>query len=57
MLIVGNGKLITRDPANPYLVDGAVVIEGELIKEVGTLAEMKAKYPNAEFVEIGRAHV
>ena len=51
MLIVGNGKLITRDPANPYLVDGAVVIDGELIKEVGTLADMKAKYPNSEFVD------
>ena len=51
MMIVGNGRLITRDPANPYLEDGAVVIEGELVKEVGTLAEMKAKYPNAEFVD------
>ena len=51
MMIVGNGRLITRDPANPYLEDGAVVIEGELVKEVGTLADMKAKYPNAEFVD------
>ena len=51
MLLVGNGKLITRDPALPYVEDGAVVLDGEAVKEVGTLAELKAKYPNAEFVD------
>ena len=51
MLLVGNGKLITRDPALPYLEDGAVVLDGEAVKEVGTLADMKAKYPDAEFVD------
>ena len=51
MLLIGNGKLMTRDPANPYLEDGAVVVEGELIKEVGSLKDMKAKYPQAEFVD------
>ena len=48
MLLVGNGKLFTRDPAMPYLEDGAVVIDGEAIGEVGTQADRKAKYPNAE---------
>ena len=51
MILVGNGKLITRDSALPYLEDGAVVLDGEMVKEVGTLAEMKAKYPDAEFVD------
>ena len=51
MLLVGNGKLITRDPALPYVEDGAVVLDGEAVKEVGTLAELKAKYPDAEFVD------
>ena len=32
MLLVGNGKLITRNPALPYLEDGAVVIDGEVVK-------------------------
>lgn len=51
MYIVGNGKLFTRDDANPYIEDGAVVIEGTLIKEVGTTSDMKAKYADAEFID------
>ena len=51
MLLVGNGKLFTRDPAMPYLEDGAVVIDGEAVREVGTQADLKAKYPNAEYVD------
>ena len=51
MLLVGNGRLITRDEACPYLEDGAVVLDGEVVKEVGTLSDMKAKYPQAEFVD------
>ena len=51
MLLVGNGKLITRDPALPYLEDGAVALDGEVVKEVGALADLKAKYPDAEFVD------
>ncbi|MEG2098065.1 MAG: chlorohydrolase, partial [Pseudoflavonifractor sp.] len=51
MLLIGNGRLITRDPAQPYLEDGAVVIDGEVIKEVGGFADLKAKYPKAEFVD------
>ena len=53
MLLIGNGKLITRDPALPYLADGAVAVEGEVIKEVGQLADLKAKYPDAQFVDAG----
>ncbi len=51
MLLVGNGRLFTRDPLNPYLEDGAVIIDGEVIQEVGTLSALKAKYPTAEFVD------
>ncbi len=51
MLLIGNGRVITRDRENPYLEDGAVVTEGEDIKEVGTLQAMKEKYPEAEFVD------
>ena len=51
MYILANGKLITRDPANGYLPDGGVVIEGTKIKEVGKSAELKAKYPEAEFID------
>ncbi len=34
-----------------YLPDGAVVIDGDTVQEVGSLADMKAKYPAAEFVD------
>ena len=51
MLLIGNGRLITRDPALPYLADGAVAVEGEVVKEMGTLADLKAKYPDALFVD------
>ena len=51
MYILANGKLITRSQTMPYLPDGGVVIEGTKIKEVGTTAELKAKYPEAEFID------
>ena len=51
MLLVGNGKLITRDSTLPYLADGAVALDGDMVKEVGPFAELKAKYPDAEFVD------
>ena len=51
MYLVANGRLITRDPAMGYLPDGGVVIDGTKIKEVGTTAALKAKYPQAEFID------
>ena len=51
MYILANGKLITRDPACGYLPDGGVVIDGTKIKEVGKTADLKAKYPEAEFID------
>ena len=51
MLLVGNGRVITRDSALPYLEDGAVAIDGRKIREVGPLAQLRAKYPQAQFVD------
>lgn len=51
MLLIGNGRLITRSESTPYLECGAVVLDGELVKEVGTQEAMQAKYPDAEFVD------
>ena len=34
MYILANGKLITRDPALPYLADGGVAIDGANIAAV-----------------------
>ena len=51
MLIIGNGKLITRDSNNPYISDGAVVLDGSIICELGSTAEMKQKFPKADFID------
>ena len=51
MLILGNGRVITRDEKNPYLENGAVAIDGTTIKKVGTLEEVKAACPDAEFID------
>ena len=51
MYILANGRLITRSQTNPYLPDGGVVIDGTKILETGTTAELRAKYPRAEFID------
>lgn len=51
MLLIGNGRVITRDSDNPYFEKGAVVIDGEVIKEVGEESQLKSKYPDAEYVD------
>ena len=53
MMLIGNGRLITRDD-DIFYDDGAVVIDGKLIKDVGTTSEMKAKYPDADFIDAKR---
>ena len=51
MYLIANGKLITRDSAMPYLENGGVAVEGARILEVGETAALKAKYPQAEFID------
>lgn len=50
MLLIGNGRVITRDN-NLFYDNGAVLIDGQLIKEVGDGAQLRAKYPQAEFID------
>ena len=51
MLIIGNGRVITRDSANPYIESGAVAVEGTQIKRVGDLETLKKEFPDAEFID------
>ena len=52
MVLVTNGRLITRDPdARGYYEKGAVVYEGSKIVEVGEEAALTAKYPQAEKID------
>lgn len=53
MMIIGGGRVLTNDPANPFLDDGAVAIEGDLIVAVGPRAELTASYEGAEFFDVG----
>ena len=51
MLVVGNGKLITRNNDLPYIDNGAVAIEGTKISEIGTTKEIREKYKDAEYID------
>lgn len=51
MIIVGNGKLVTRDSEMPFIADGAVVMDGPVIVKVGTTDDMKKVYADAEFID------
>lgn len=51
MLLLGNGMLVTRDASNPYIADGAVLIEGTVIKETGATSDLRNRYPDAEFID------
>ena len=51
MLLIGNGRLITRDSSKPFLEDGCVCVRDRLISEVGSTADMRTKYPDAEFFD------
>ena len=50
-MIIGNGRLVTNDPENPYFENGAVRIDGDVIQAVGTFEELKAAYPDDEILD------
>ena len=47
MLLVENGRVVTRSNANPYIEDGAVAIDGTKIVAVGGREELRRAYPEA----------
>lgn len=51
MLLVANGSVFTRNAQAPFIPNGAVAIDGDTIVEVGPECELKAKYPDAEYVD------
>ena len=50
MLLIGNGRLVTRDNGL-FIENGAVVTDGSLILDVGETAALRARYPQAEFID------
>lgn len=51
MFLLLNGRLLTRDPAQPWVEDGAVAVQGDTIAAVGDRAALEARYPDAERVD------
>ena len=51
MILIGNGKLLTRDDDNTFIEDGCVCIEDNIIVDLGTTEMMKKRYMDAEFVD------
>ena len=47
MIIIGNGRLVTRDKDQPFIENGAVALDGQVIARVGTAEELKREFPDA----------
>ena len=51
MILIGNGRLITRGGNNRLIENGCVAIDGRCIGEVGDSSALRVKYPDAEFID------
>ena len=51
MLLIGNGRLITRGAHNRLIENGCVAADGNVIAAVGTTEELKKRYPGAEIID------
>jgi len=51
MILIGNGRVITRDSAQPLIEHGAVLVEGNRILKVGKNGDLRKEHPEAEFVD------
>ncbi|MBZ9686076.1 putative aminohydrolase SsnA [Clostridium estertheticum] len=51
MLLIGNGKVITRDEARPIIDNGCIAVEGNKIIEIGLTKDLKEKYSSARFMD------
>ena len=51
MILIGNGKLLTRDDDNTFFEDGCVCIKDNIIVDLGTTEQMKKKHTGNQFVD------
>jgi 5-methylthioadenosine/S-adenosylhomocysteine deaminase len=49
--IIKNGLLVTMDTERQIIRDGAVVVDGKFIKELGKAEPVSAHWPNAEIID------
>jgi len=50
-ILVGNGTLITLGRENKVIKNGAVLIEGNIIKDFGAADRLKGENPGSEFID------
>ncbi|MHC5248426.1 putative aminohydrolase SsnA [Enterococcus sp. LJL90] len=51
MLLIGNGRLVTRSQGTSFYENGCVAIDGKKIKKVGDTNQLKKEFPDAEFID------
>ena len=51
MLLIGNGQVYTRDPNQPYIKDGAILVDGTTIAAIGSTDSLRATYRQARYIE------
>ena len=51
MIIIGNGRLVTREIGNSFYENEAVAADGEVIVKVGETEALKKEFPDARFVD------
>jgi len=51
VILIGNGKLITRNEKQPFYEDGCVAVDNNKIVEYGETVYLKIKYTEAEFID------
>jgi putative selenium metabolism protein SsnA len=49
MVIIGNGKIVTRDETCPFIENGEVAFDGPVIREAGR--GLREKYPGADYID------
>jgi putative selenium metabolism protein SsnA len=52
-MIVGNGVVLTLGDDNRVIEDGAVLIEGSVVKEIGKTAALRTAHPGVELLDAG----
>lgn len=51
-MIIGNGKIITNDSSGSFIEKGAIYVKEDIIEDIGSLEEIKSKYPDEEFYDV-----
>ena len=50
-LLITHGALVTVDPADTVLEDGALLVRGQRIADLGPTADLLARYPGADVID------